>query len=481
MRSCLLSRGIVLRRLLISVLVLSGSLAAQGRFLATSVDSIPRDLPLPTVTTLNNPTDGYIFASVPYWGSGSSYLVVYNNLGKPTFFRKASSLSTDFKVHENGLLTYYDGIARKFFALDSSLAVVDSFWVKNGYTTDEHEIKFTRNGTVLLIGHTSRSYDMSQIVAGGDRNASVVVNVIQELDRNKNVVFEWKAFEKYKLTDVGPGVNLRDLAFVHTHLNSIDFDLDSNLIVSSRNLDEITKIDRKSGEIIWRMGGKNNQFTFINDAVGFSAQHSATILPNGHLLLFDNGNFHTPHFSRAVEYRLDQTAKTATLVWSYRNTPDVASIFWGNAQRLKNGNTFISWGKSEIGATEVNANGEKVLEMKFPADVFSYRILKFAFSPRNPVSKVDDAALPMQITLEKNYPNPFNGSTAISFQLSAITNVRLSIYDILGREIKVIMNEQKGPGWHRVFFTPQDLPSGILICRLQAGGASIAGTMIYVK
>jgi hypothetical protein len=384
-------------------------------------------------------------------------------------------------VHESGLLTYYDGIARKFFALDSSLAVVDSFWVKNGYTTDEHEIKFTRNGTVLLIGNTSRSYDMSQIVAGGDRNASVVVNVIQELDKNKNVVFEWKAFEKYKLTDVGPGVNLRDLAFVHTHLNSIDFDLDSNLIVSSRNLDEITKIDRKSGEIIWRMGGKNNQFTFLNDTVGFSAQHSATILPNGHLLLFDNGNFHTPHFSRAVEYRLDQTAKTATLVWSYRNTPDVASIFWGNAQRLKNGNTFISWGKSNIAATEVDAKGEKVFEMTFPADVFSYRIFRFPPNLMTIVAKVDGSNVATEFSLEQNYPNPFNARSVIRYRLSRMGFVELDVFDVLGRKVTSLVQDVRDAGVHTVAWDGSAFSSGIYVYRLRMNGSSATRPMILLK
>lgn len=476
-----ISCGAALKRLVSFFFFLTGTLAGQQKFFSSLPDSIPLDLPRPSVTLLKNPAEGFVFAAVPYWGSGSSYLVVYDNHGAPVSFRKVPSLSADFRMHENGLFTYYDGIAGKFFALDSTFSVVDSFWVKNGFTTDEHEIKFRKNGNVLLIGHDSKTFDLSQIVDGGHRNASVVVNVIQELDRTRNVVFEWKAYEKYKFTDVGPGVNLRDPAFVHTHLNSIDFDLDSNLVISSRNLEEVTKIDGRSGEIIWRLGGKNNQFTFLNDSIGFSAQHSATILPNGNLLLFDNGNFHVPHFSRAVEYKLDQSARTATVVWSYRNNPDIASIFWGNAQRLKNGNTFISWGKSEVAATEVDSKGEKVFEMKLPADVYSYRIFRFPFDPGNVVSNVAGSLLPVRIVLNQNYPNPFNGSTAISFQLSAFSMVKLSVCDILGREIAVLINEPKPPGVHTVLYSPRDLPSGILICRLQSGGASIARAMVFLK
>lgn len=430
---------------------------------------------------MNNPSDGYICAAVPYWGTGGKYLVMYNNLGLPVVYRKTLSTCTDFKLHENGLLTYFDYASQKFFAMDSTLALVDSFWVQNGFTTDEHDIKFLRNGNVLLIGYDYRFYDMSQIVPGGDRNASVVVNVVQEIDRRRTVVFEWKAYEHYKVTDVGPEVNLLDPSFIHSHINSIDFDLDSNLVVSSRNLDEITKIDRKSGNIIWRLGGKNNQFRFVNDSAGFSAQHAVGILPNGNLVLFDNGVYHKPHVSRAVEYKLDAVNKTATLVWSYRHTPDVASIFWGNVQRLKNGNTFISWGKSEIGATEVNARGEKVFEMSFPADVFSYRIFRFPMNLQYVISSVENTPIAIEIRLEQNFPNPFNSTTAISYRLQANGFASLKVFDVLGREVATLVNEQQAPGIHRVLFAADKLPSGVFVYRLQVGDVSKVGKMLYLK
>jgi len=458
-----------------------GIVSAQTRFVSSPPDSLPVDLPLPTISTLNNPSDGYILAAVPYWGTGGSYLVMYNNQGRPVFYRKTPSTCTDFKLHDNGLLTYFDYVSKKFFAMDSTLAVVDSFWVQNGFNTDEHDIKILRNGNVLLIGYDYKFYDMSQIVPGGDRNASVVVNVVQEIDKKRKVVFEWKAYEHYKLTDAGPEVNLLDPSFIHSHINSLDFDLDSNLVVSSRNLDEITKIDRKNGNIVWRLGGKNNQFRFVNDSVGFSAQHAVSVLPNGNLMLFDNGVFHKPHLSRAVEYKLDAINKTATLVWSYRNTPDVASIFWGNAQRLKNGNTFISWGKSGIGATEVSARGEKVFEMSFPADVFSYRMFRFPVDLQNIISSVEGNPIASEIHLEQNFPNPFNGSTIISYRLPLHSDVNLEVYDVLGRKVATLVDARQEPGVHQALFAPTQLPSGLYVYSLKVGTNSRWGKMLYLK
>ena len=467
----------MLRVLFIHIFILFlNTLCAQSNFNHVELDSIPSDLPLPKITTLTTPSDGYIFAAVPYWGNGAKYLVVYDNSGRPVFNRKTEATCTDFKMQDNGLLTYYDYAAQKFFAMDSTLGVVDSFWVQNGFITDEHDLKILPNGNVLLIGYAVKFFDMRQYVQGGDPNASVIVNVIQEIDRNKNVVFDWKSADHYKITDAGPSVNLLDPAFVHAHINSVCVDLDGHLVISARNLDEITKIDRKNGNIVWRMGGKNNQFRFVNDSIGFSAQHAVSTLPNGNVLMYDNGLFHQPPFSRAVEYRLDTVKKTAERVWSYRNTPDIASEIWGNAQRLMNGNTFISWGNSSIAATEVTAGGEKVFEMTFPKDVFSYRVFRFPFKKKNIVSAFNDVNTTSAFTLNQNFPNPFsagggsayggNSSTTITYTLPSRSRVRLEIFNLLGQRITALVESEQSGGSHSVVWNAS-VTSGVYICRLE--------------
>jgi hypothetical protein len=463
------------------VLFSIGVLSAQTNSRSILLDSLPADLPLPTITTLKNPADGYIFASVPFWGAGKSYLVAYDNSGKPVFYRTTPWYGSDFKVQESGVLTYYDYASSKFFVMDSSFAVIDSFWTKNGFTTDEHDIKILANGNALIIGYGARNFDMSQYVAGGDPNASVIVSAVQEIDRNKNVVFEWKDYEHYRFTEAGPAVNLLDPSFIFSRINSVDLDLDGNLVISSRNMDEITKIDRRSGRILWRFGGRSNQFKRQNDTVGFSAQHSANMLPNGNLLMYDDGLYHSPHFSRAIEYRLDTVNRTASLVWSYRHSPDIRSVFWGNAQRLANGNTLIGWGRSDTAATEVDSKGEKVFEMTFPHGVFSYRVFRFPFKARGTASSVSEVQVAADFSLAQNYPNPFNPMTTITYQLSAETHIDLKVFDILGREVATLEHANKHAGTHTAVFNPKNLASGIYICRLQAGNGTRSRAMLYLK
>ena len=76
--------------------------------------------------------------------------------------------------------------------------------------------------------------------------------------------------------------------------------------------------------------------------------------------------------------------------------------------------------------------------------------------------------LPEQIELFQNYPNPFNPKTAISFQLSAISSVKLKIFDILGREVAMLLDEKLDAGSHRVIWDASRMASGIYFYRLQA-------------
>ena len=120
------------------------------------------------------------------------------------------------------------------------------------------------------------------------------------------------------------------------------------------------KIGRDNGQIIWILGGPNNQFTIMNDEYnGFSRQHDVRRLGNGNLLLFDNGNEHVPPISRAVEYELDETDMTASLVWEFSHPEGYLGLAMGSVQRLPNNNTLVNWGRLEEQVsviTEVDQN-----------------------------------------------------------------------------------------------------------------------------
>jgi hypothetical protein len=124
------------------------------------------------------------------------------------------------------------------------------------------------------------------------------------------------------------------------------------------------------------MGGRRNEFVFRGDPLnGFSHQHGVRRLPNGHIILFDNGNLHTPPQSRAAEYRIDETNNIADLVWEYRPSPPLYAFALGFAQRLPNGNTLICFGTAQR-IIEVEPAGRKRWEVAInDAQRYAYRAI----------------------------------------------------------------------------------------------------------
>ena len=332
-------------------------------------------LPILNVVESNNPSPGNLmlgnfpFGPTPY----TPYRLIANNSGEFTYFKQGTTWQMDYRRQGDNIFTF--GANSKFYVEDSQHNLIDSFVCGNGYPTDLHDFKVLENGHVLMVGLDRQIIDMSQIVSGGNPSALVIGLVIQELDENKNVIFQWRSFDHIAITDA-EHEDLTAPTVDYVHVNAIDLDFDGNILISSRHLSEITKISRTTGEIIWRLGGVGNQFTFVNDSIGFSYQHHIRRIPNGNITLYDNGNFRSTSFSRAVEYQLDEQNKIATLVWQFRHTPDIEGFAMGSVQRLKNGNTLIGWGSANPSFTEVTPSGDIALEMDLPADMFTYRIFR---------------------------------------------------------------------------------------------------------
>ncbi|MFC2119445.1 aryl-sulfate sulfotransferase [Bacteroidota bacterium] len=343
-------------------------------------DTLPVDLPNVYVTISNTPTDGYIFIA-PWFFQGSffdpNYLMIVDNYGTPIYYKKNPVLALDFKVQQNGILTYHNQGLNAFIGMDSSYNVVDTFRCGNGYPTDFHDIQLLDNGHYLIMGQDYQTIRMDTVVAGGDTAATVIGQIIQEKDENRNVVFQWRSWDHFLITDASDNIDLTAHTIDYVHGNSIEPDIDGNIIISCRHMNEVTKINRSTGEIIWRMGGKNNQFQFLNDPRGFTYQHDVRRLENGNLTIFDNGSLSTPCYSSSLEYIVNEVDTTLTLIWNYSDNYHF-SFAMGNSQRLDNGRTFIGWGNSfNPAANEVECDGTKTFEIRFDSLFYSYRAFRF--------------------------------------------------------------------------------------------------------
>ncbi len=365
---------------------------------STPCDSVPSGYPKPVVLAANAPEPGAVFMAPFQAGNGDERLLITDNAGAPIFYRRVPGAGPafDFKRQPDGRLTYFVVPTARFFVLDSAYTVVDSFATGNGYATDLHELQLLPNGHALLMSYDVEVVDMSQYVSGGNPSCNVVGLILQELDLSKNVVFQWRSWDHFAFADVvDPGYPLTGPSLDYVHGNAIELDNDGNLLLSSRHMNEITKIDRQTGNILWRLGlnAVNNEFTFLNDSRGFSHQHDIRRLPNGHITLFDNGNYLNPTYSRAVEYSLDESGKVAVQVWEHRNAPDIYGAFMGNTERQADGSTFIGWGGtfSNPKATEVHADGSTAFELGFQdaAHLLSYRAFRYTWRTNRFVTSAD--------------------------------------------------------------------------------------------
>ncbi|MEJ2617176.1 MAG: aryl-sulfate sulfotransferase, partial [Ignavibacteriaceae bacterium] len=341
--------------------------------------AVPSDFPKMNISISKETSKGKIFIGS---GGGIAYAMILENDGTPYFYKRFSGLDEvrDFKVQPTGTLTLrLQGNLHCFVEMDSQYTVIDTLRAGNGYDTNDHECQLLPDHNYYIIARDFQQIDMSKLVSGGNPDATVLGSTVQELDKDHNVIFEWRSWDHFNITDA-VHENLKSNFIDAVHMNSIAVDYDSNIVVSSRHLSEVTKIDRKTGKIIWRLGGKNNQFTFINDPVGFSYQHDARPVPGkpDYYTIFDNGNYHNPPFSRAVEYKIDTAAMTATLVWEYRHSHDYYTFFLGSVQRLPNGNTFIDWANTSLPkAFEVTPSGEIVYSAKSDKNILCYRAFRF--------------------------------------------------------------------------------------------------------
>jgi hypothetical protein len=388
--------------------------------------ALPTNFPAVTIDSSNNPSNGKIFitnfALTP--DSIGNFLMILNNDGSVAKYKQLSEPSFNFQVLPNGELSYANVIVNygdygdvKWMVTDTSLTPVDSFQCGNGYNADLHDFLLLPNGHAILFAYDPEPFDMSPY--GGNPNATVIGAVIQEIDASKNVVFQWRTWDYLPITDsyIDPTTSTVDLI----HANAFDVDANGNILLSMRHLSSIIKIDRQTGNIDWILGGKQNQFTFINENPSnspnyFSFQHNVKIQPNGDITLFDNGNQHSPEYSRGVEYTLDEQNMTATLVWEYRHTPDIYAYAMGTVQKLTNGNTIIGWGiASSAGApilTEIKPDNTTALEISLPAGQMSYRSYKFPWTSEIPEAKVTPVGGILQgNTYKFNTPNDTTGIT----------------------------------------------------------------------
>lgn len=338
------------------------------------IEVLPQDFPVIEVASWPGVSDGFLLLDSISRQTQRGYVLILDNAGVPWFYlQKPEERPRDFKRHQDGRLSFHETTGVNSVGRRSGERVVlgedfheQSRWSTVGLDhTDFHDFLLLANGNRMFLAYDPVFRDLGED-GGGLR--LLEDTVVQEVDSNGDVVFEWRSWGDVPLED-----QTRPHPSDYAHGNSLDVDTDGNVLVSLRGTSQVVKIDRESGELLWKLGGRSSDFAFVDDPLqGFCGQHTARRLPNGHLLLFDNGN-HCPfeqlpprgEVTRVLEYELDEDNWTARLVWSYSD-PQRYSLSAGSSQRLANGNTLVAWGRNTdtaTTATEIDPEGNTVQEI----------------------------------------------------------------------------------------------------------------------
>ncbi|KAI1269503.1 Arylsulfotransferase-domain-containing protein [Xylariaceae sp. FL1019] len=243
----------------------------------------------------------------------------------------------------------------------------------NGSFFGIHECFLTSHGSATIVLTETTPFDLSPV--GGDRDGNILDNIIQEIDvQTGQLLWEWRASKFFDITET-----YQELAhgfkgaFDYIHMNSVEKTGEGNFLLSSRHLHSITFVDGSTGNIIWVLGGKKNQFKDLSDghATDFHWQHHArfTNAELTRLSMFDNHNITTTigckvNCSRARHVELDYEYMTARLVQEFYHPQSLVSGFEGSYYSLPGGNVLVGWGANPT-FTEHMPDGECVLDVQF--------------------------------------------------------------------------------------------------------------------
>ncbi len=296
------------------------------------------------------------------------------------------------RYHGQSVLTYWQGKLTNGIGqgqdvvLNHSYQLVKSVGAGNGYRADSHEFKITSAGTALITVYSPVRSDLRAV--GGPKNGVVVDGIIQEVDISSGkVLWEWHALGHIPITDSyagRPGAGPWD----YFHINSIQDLPGRKLLVAARHTWAVYEIDKRTGKVLWRLGGRRPSFK-MGRGTYFEWQHDARIQPNGTLTLFDDGAGFTRNRrqSRGIRLRLNLKKMSAVLVRAYTAQPAQLALSRGSMQVLPDNDVFIGWGEAPA-LSEFGRQGRQVFMGSFSPPFRAYKAYRYQWygQPATPPS-----------------------------------------------------------------------------------------------
>ena len=257
--------------------------------------------------------------------------------------------------------------------MDRSYRTVAVVHAGDGYQADFHEFQLTPQGTALLDATGFVRDNLTGV--GGPSNGTVLDDIIQEVDvKTGHVLWEWHSLGHVPLSASYMPYSSSQPFYDYFHLNSIQQLPNGNLLISARHTWSVYEISRKTGRVIWTLGGKYSDFK-MGPGTNFEWQHDAR-LHGSTLSLFDDGASPSEERQSSAKYlRLNIPGRTAALIRRYTHSPPLLSGAAGSTQTLPNGNVFVGWGELPE-FSEYRPNGRQIFNGTFALGLTSYRAVR---------------------------------------------------------------------------------------------------------
>ena len=335
---------------------------------------------------------GYVFLA-PKRTPGQNGPMILNPEGELVWFHPLAKGTTtdDFSVQTyqgQPVLTWWEGKLERngygsgeWVIADRSYKEIARVRAGRGLEGDLHEIQLTKRGTALVSIYHAVKDDLTAMGSADD--VDVLDSLIQEIDiKTGKVLWQWSA-----LKHVGIGetyVNIPKQAgklMDFFHINSIDELPDGNLLVSARNTWALYEISKKTGKVLWRLGGRRSDFALGKDA-RFAWQHDARAHGDGTITLFDNeSDPKIGEATRLLTLNVDEQDRTVTVKRALTHPRKLLAGAEGNAQLLPDGGVFSGWGLGRT-VTELGPDGALRFEAKLPSNTDTYRAFTFDWDPK---------------------------------------------------------------------------------------------------
>jgi hypothetical protein len=351
-------------------------------------DLRPPRLRVAVASTASAAESGYWFLGPTVTRGAQPGPLIADSSGQPVWFRPTppGQLASNFRVQSyrgQPVLTWWQGkvIPPGFgqgvgVILDTSYREIARVRAARGRHADLHEFLLTPQGTALLICYpVTLPANLSRF--GGPSQGHVLESVIQEIDvASGRLVREWRSLDHVALSEsyASPWGG-----FDYMHANSIEVTPDGHLLVSARHTCALYKLHRRTGRVMWRLGGRRSNFA-VGRGARFAWQHDARQPSASTITLFDDGAGpqRTESQSRGLVLALDPRRRAVHLARAYRHPRPLLASAMGSMQLLPGGDVVVGWGTLPT-TTEFTATGALVSDVRLPSGCQSYRGMRFSW------------------------------------------------------------------------------------------------------